>query len=253
VLSEDTALRVQSVLADNVTSGTGTRARLENQEAAGKTGTNQRWRDAWFVGWTPQLTTAVWMGHPDEQVSMVNVFGYSNVYGGLFPAEMWGSFMEKALAGVEPVPFEDEPRTPRRGKLVFVDGDRCPVNFGLQDGSTISFTLDCDLVDTSGEGFNATDEANCTVPVLQPDGTMLNQTVPCNQVGNFVGTTTTTTSTTIPPSTTTAPERPPPRQTTTTQAQTTTTQAQTTTTQAQTTTTQAQTTTTQAPEPPDDG
>jgi penicillin-binding protein 1A len=211
VLSEETALRIQSVLADNVTGGTGGRAQLENQVAAGKTGTNQRWRDAWFVGWTPQLTTATWMGHPDQQVSMMNVFGLSNITGGSLPAQLWSAFMERALAGTEPQPFAAEPPSPRAGKLVFVDGDRCPVSFNLQDGSSIRFTLDCELVNTSEDGFSAREEATCTVPVLQPDGSTVNQEVPCNQVGNFVGTTTTTTTTTAPPPTTTEPPRPKPK------------------------------------------
>ena len=55
--------------------------------AAGKTGTNQAYRDAWFVGYTPQLAVAVWMGYPEGQKSMYNVQGVARVAGGTIPTE----------------------------------------------------------------------------------------------------------------------------------------------------------------------
>jgi penicillin-binding protein 1A len=63
--------------------------------AAGKTGTNDQHRDAWFVGYTPQLTAAVWMGNPDAQVPII-VNGV-RVVGGMYPAKIWGDFMGAAL------------------------------------------------------------------------------------------------------------------------------------------------------------
>jgi penicillin-binding protein 1A len=73
--------------------------------AAGKTGTAENWHDAWFCGYTPQLATAVWMGHPAGQIPMYNVGGV-RVVGGTYPAQIWSSFMKKALEGV---PVKDFP------------------------------------------------------------------------------------------------------------------------------------------------
>ena len=58
----------------------------------GKTGTTSDFTDAWFVGYTPYLTTAVWMGNAEAPVEMRNVGGLSSVTGGTFPAQMWGAF-----------------------------------------------------------------------------------------------------------------------------------------------------------------
>ena len=67
----------------------GTRARVDSQPAAGKTGTAQQSRDAWFVGYTPQYATAVWMGATVGQVPMRSVGGIS-VTGGSYPARIFG-------------------------------------------------------------------------------------------------------------------------------------------------------------------
>src|SRR5205814_2467285 len=62
--------QVRSVLEQVVQRGTGVEARI-GRPAAGKTGTGEQWRDAWFVGFTPELVTSVWVGFPDAQRSMV--------------------------------------------------------------------------------------------------------------------------------------------------------------------------------------
>ncbi len=77
-----------------LTRGTGTAARI-GRPAAGKTGTTQEYRDAWFVGYTPQIVCAVWVGHPDAAREMKNVRGRS-VTGGSLPAQIWASFMKAA-------------------------------------------------------------------------------------------------------------------------------------------------------------
>jgi penicillin-binding protein 1A len=84
------------VLRGVVTSGTGRRADI-GRPAAGKTGTTQLWRDAWFAGYTPQLAAAVWMGSPKGLESMQGVAGV-NVTGGSFPAQIWNAFMGAASA-----------------------------------------------------------------------------------------------------------------------------------------------------------
>jgi membrane peptidoglycan carboxypeptidase len=91
-VSVQTARLATSVLEQNVLSGTGTRAKLPHQPAAGKTGTAQDSKDAWFVGYTPYLSTAVWMGNAEAGVEMRNVAGVGSVTGGSYPARIWGEF-----------------------------------------------------------------------------------------------------------------------------------------------------------------
>jgi len=109
VISDGVAAVVTRILEDNVRYGTGTRAAL-GRPAAGKTGTTDEHADAWFVGFTPGLATAVWMGYTRGEIPMTNVHGIS-VSGGSFPAEIWRRFMEPALAG-RPYREFPEPRNP---------------------------------------------------------------------------------------------------------------------------------------------
>jgi membrane peptidoglycan carboxypeptidase len=92
------------VLQEVVKRGTGVRAALPGRQVAGKTGTAEDYHDAWFVGYTPQLATAVWMGSPTAEVPMHGVGGI-NVQGGSYPAGIWGAYMREALAGQPAVPF----------------------------------------------------------------------------------------------------------------------------------------------------
>ncbi|MEI7814390.1 MAG: PBP1A family penicillin-binding protein [Coriobacteriia bacterium] len=95
VLKPDVARAITDILSGVITQGTGTRANI-GRPAAGKTGTSQLNRDLWFVGYTPQLVTAVWVGYPTERT--VEIDG-SLGYGGTVAAPIWASFMERALAG----------------------------------------------------------------------------------------------------------------------------------------------------------
>jgi len=81
-----------------VTEGTGTAASI-GRPMAGKTGTTENYGNAWFIGYVPQLATAVWVGHPEGDVPMTDVHGLS-VTGGSFPARIFGGYMREALAGV---------------------------------------------------------------------------------------------------------------------------------------------------------
>lgn len=89
-----------------VSYGTGTRAQLANgRPAAGKTGTTSNYTDAWFAGFTPQLSAAVWIGNVNDS-PLTNFPGYpSGVYGGQLPAEIWKAFMDAALANTPVVGF----------------------------------------------------------------------------------------------------------------------------------------------------
>jgi len=101
------AWQVNDILKGVVTSGTGTAANI-GRPVAGKTGTNQAYRDAWFVGYTPQLAVAVWMGNPQSQESMYDVQG-RRVSGGSFPALVWHDFMVVAMADQEVLDWPKPP------------------------------------------------------------------------------------------------------------------------------------------------
>jgi penicillin-binding protein 1A len=91
VLSEPVAWEVTRLLEDNITEGTGTAAYTGCAGQAGKTGTTDEYTDAWFAGYQPNLSTAVWVGYPESNdISMTSVHGIT-VFGGTFPAEIWHS------------------------------------------------------------------------------------------------------------------------------------------------------------------
>ena len=92
--SDGVAYEVTRILQNNVTGGTGTRAQI-GVPVAGKTGTTEDFVDAWFVGYTPEYSTAVWVGYPNAdgvKRSCTSVHGIA-VAGGSFPAQIWGDFM----------------------------------------------------------------------------------------------------------------------------------------------------------------
>src|ERR687892_390222 len=90
---------IRSALQTVVASGTGTNAQIP-WPVAGKTGTNQEFRDAWFCGYTVQIATCVWVGYAEAQIELYNVEGYSVVYGGTLPALIWHDFMLAAMEGM---------------------------------------------------------------------------------------------------------------------------------------------------------
>jgi len=120
VIPAGVAWKVTQILEDNVSYGTGARAAF-GRPAAGKTGTTDKHADAWFVGYTPDLSTAVWMGYQAGEIPMENVHGIA-VSGGSFPAEIWRLLMERTI-GLRPAREFLEPKalpvyqTFRRGPL----------------------------------------------------------------------------------------------------------------------------------------
>ena len=92
VISAGTAYVMTTMLEDVINHGTGTNA-IIGRPAAGKTGTTTNFRDAWFVGYTPDLVTAVWLGND-------NYYPMSESYGGNIPARIWARFMQGALKNV---------------------------------------------------------------------------------------------------------------------------------------------------------
>ena len=107
-ISEQVADEVTAVLREAVQRGTGTRARLDDRPAAGKTGTGQEWRDAWFVGFTPDVVTSVWVGFAAEgKRSMRPPETPLRVTGGSWPATIWNLYMKQALAGSPATTFPE--------------------------------------------------------------------------------------------------------------------------------------------------
>lgn len=99
VLDPQTAYGMNQMLHNVIENGTGRRARLPGINAAGKTGTTQGYRDAWFIGYTGNYTAAVWFGNDDFRPT-------ARLTGGRLPAETWQKFMRLAHVNVplKPVP-----------------------------------------------------------------------------------------------------------------------------------------------------
>lgn len=91
---------VNKILNEVVTMGTGTAANIDRPEA-GKTGTTSDYRNAWFVGYTPELATSVWVGYRDSNRPLLGVEGVPQMAGGTIPAQVWATFMKSALAGAD--------------------------------------------------------------------------------------------------------------------------------------------------------
>ncbi|MGI8810212.1 MAG: transglycosylase domain-containing protein, partial [Acidimicrobiales bacterium] len=97
VLERDVAEKVNYALQQVIEAGSGTAAALPQAQVWGKTGTTDLYGDAWFVGYTRHLTTAVWMGYPEGQSKpLYDVHGVRKVNGGSLPAQMFKRYMTKA-------------------------------------------------------------------------------------------------------------------------------------------------------------
>lgn len=114
VISPWTAFQMRHLLAGVLERGTGWRARLD-RPAGGKTGTNDGPRDAWFVGFTPNLVAGVWVGNDDNAVM-------PREFGGRMPAEIWHSFMKQALPPYNGETFPQPPDEYVGVRVCNVDG-----------------------------------------------------------------------------------------------------------------------------------
>ena len=116
-VSEATAFLITNMMADVVNSGTGWQARQVGftLPAAGKTGTTNEYRDAWFVGYTPHLATGVWVGYDQPRTIM------RNGYAGDLAVPLWGRFMRAATRGDKPDNFK-APRTITSATICRISG-----------------------------------------------------------------------------------------------------------------------------------
>ena len=131
VFSKEVADKAVGILKGVLTKGTARRSALDDERpAAGKTGTQDDNTNAWFVGMTPQLTTAVWVGDPKAYTPMVNVPEFvakkvPRVQGGTFPAAIWKSFTDRALAGEPSLDWEPAPPISRSSVRLYLPGVDC--------------------------------------------------------------------------------------------------------------------------------
>jgi membrane peptidoglycan carboxypeptidase len=223
-ISVQSARLVTSILEANVRGGTGTAAQISGQTAAGKTGTGQSFKNAWFVGYTPYLATAVWMGNPLEEVEMRGVripeLGFKNgITGGSAPAAIWRTFNDFYHAELDPLSFS-APAPTRSGQRIRTDDEEDEYNELIKSScgdeeSEVDEDEDgvVDFCEDSGFEFDPgigrcpalllpkdVDDDGEFDTCIPPTTTTTTTTIPDES------TTTTTTTTTEPPTTTTAPQ-----------------------------------------------
>ena len=138
------AAAVRKTLEVAAQRGTGTRALLDDRNIAGKTGTHQGFREAWFIGFIPQYTSSVWIGFAEEQLPLRNVTINGEVYrtvsGGRVPAPIWKEFMDKVI---EDLPIQNWPTSPSDiDKYYEIPTGEIPELTGLNvlDAEEISFS-----------------------------------------------------------------------------------------------------------------
>jgi penicillin-binding protein 1A len=137
--SDGVTAEATRILKENIQQGTGTKANI-GCPAGGKTGTTDEFSDAWFVGFTPKLTTAVWVGYPKAKIQMNTEYHGGSVAGGTFPAEIWHDYMTKVkgkFCGDFKPPTEAFHASPFFGKYSRGGGRNTGTgNYDQQGGST---------------------------------------------------------------------------------------------------------------------
>lgn len=186
VLTAEAAAKTNSILSGVLISGTARRSQLDGRVAAGKTGTQDNNTNSWMVGYTPDLVTAVWVGHPDLYLPMNNIpefvaVGVPSVIGGTFPSRIWKAAMDAAHAGRPSSVFATPVPNLRLGMRLYLPGTDCLSSVTTAPPLTFAPPVTVPSVDS-------TDPSGSPVPP-----------------------TTTTTTTTLPPTTTTSTTLVPPK------------------------------------------
>jgi penicillin-binding protein 1A len=140
VLSDGEAYEVTDILKTVITSGTATAADI-GCPAAGKTGTTDEQTDAWFVGYTPRIATAVWVGYPNARTSMG-----SSAFGGVYAAPIWQDYMSTAKGSF----CDDFPEPENRPDLSAFHGEHTASSGGTTSSTTSSGDYDYDAPPVTG-------------------------------------------------------------------------------------------------------
>ncbi|MGH6925509.1 MAG: transglycosylase domain-containing protein [Propylenella sp.] len=156
VLSERTVAGMVDMLHAVTESGTGRRARLPGIQVAGKTGTTNAYRDAWFVGFTGNYTTAIWLGND-------NYASTNKLTGGILPAATWAKFMRVAMAYDVPKPLPGLPPPDASEESIVAEAEGEP---GLLDPGA-SGRLAPQTSDALGRLQDRFREANVDAPLRQ--------------------------------------------------------------------------------------
>ena len=129
MLDPGVAVTAVDMLKGVLRDGTGRRYPLaDGRPAAGKTGTQADNTNAWFVGFTPQLTTAVWIGDPERLHAdgrRPGVQPRADVQGGLYPTQIWKTYMDAALAGQPMEDWAPPPADARPPARLYLPGNEC--------------------------------------------------------------------------------------------------------------------------------
>jgi penicillin-binding protein 1A len=178
VLDAAIANEVNDILVGVVERGTGRRNGRIGRVVAGKTGTTENYADAWFVGYTPQFSTAVWMGFKDStKQKLHNIHGYKKVCGGCLPALIWNKYMRAAHQGV---PVEKWPAPPPIERVAVPEVVGQPVDDAkrlLEDAGftvrtrTVVSSLAPGTVAAQSPGSGTSVEAGAMVSLDVSDGT----------------------------------------------------------------------------------
>lgn len=106
VIEPEIAHKATEIMIGDVTEGIAEDASLGERPVAGKTGTSENFFDAWFLGYTPQLLTGIWLGYAEGGQTLEYDLEYArelnSLAGGITPAQIWKTYMEQVLAG-EPI------------------------------------------------------------------------------------------------------------------------------------------------------
>jgi membrane peptidoglycan carboxypeptidase len=201
-LSEGVAWKVNDVLGQNALYGTGAGSGDGIHPNAGKTGTTENHADAWFDGYTRQLSTAVWMGYPKGEIPMLDVHG-STVQGATFDVPIWHEYMAAALW--------------HHRVLGFPPPDKYPTWRSITRGSYGSLgTYYSNTTRTTATTTATTTAAHTTTATAPPTHVVTQR---ASKPHPSPTPTTTATPPPPPPTTTTAPPPPPPDTTTPTPGQ----------------------------------
>jgi penicillin-binding protein 1A len=176
------------VLQQVVAHGTGTAAGGIGSQVAGKTGTTENSGDAWFIGFTPKLTTALWMGYAASDRSMDGFRGMSSVTGGTIPAELWHTYMAGAIQSEPQYAGSFPPPGNLGGQNLLAAGTQSTASTSVPDSST-----------SSSSSTSSTSVTSTSVPQQSPSTTAANEpstTAPPHSTSTTTSTTTAASSTT---------------------------------------------------------